>query len=157
MPAERSSISFCGWQLGPLVLLMACLGAAELGAQTLDSASGSADSPAQAVCDADGSPDPAPDLILSEAEISSRTAIESYCSALNLLDQHCDRLQRLSFQKSTTGTVVWADDKPPGLINGSVYSVASVPVGAGDYSCMSFHFDPPLPQQLGVAFQLPGG
>ena len=130
---------------------MACLGAAELGAQTLDSTSGFANSPAQAVCYADGSPEPAPDSIVSEAQTSSRTVIESYCSALNLQDQHCDRLQRLSFQKSTTGTVVWANDKPPGLIRDSVYSVASVPVGAGDYSCMSFHFDPPLPQQLQVA------
>ena len=78
-------------------------------------------------------------------------ATEEYCEALNMATPVCARLSGIVFSRTGDGALRWAESNsvPSG---GGVISMLSPVVGAGDYSCMSLNFSPPLPADLDIFF-----
>ena len=85
--------------------------------------------------------------------VSARERVAEYCAALDALPWICERLSHISF--AATGgeeNLLWTVDRAEGSPEGGSFSVASPPVGAGDYSCMSLHFSPPLMAESSIDF-----
>ena len=99
-------------------------------------------------------------LAVTNAEISDRGTIESYCETLDMSVRDCRRVARIAFTRNRPGMLIWDDQhslSPIGRANN--LSVASPPTAAGDYSCMSFHLHPPLlpGNQIGFDFSMGEG
>ena len=94
-------------------------------------------------------------------EISDRRQISEYCAALDMTLGDCDLLSRIVFTGSGSGDPTWSNAHDADLRDMNVFSdrlvarspaVASPPVGANDYSCMSLHFAAALPRQTWVVY-----
>ena len=123
MPCRQALVGMAG-----LTLLLAGLGiGGEVGAQT---------------------PEPMP----SSATVSDSAEIEDYCAALNISASDCARLSSIVFSRTGEGDIRWDETHGSSPMGGGMSSVLSPVVGAGDYSCMSLNFNPPLPANLDISF-----
>ena len=85
--------------------------------------------------------------------ITETGRLGEYCDALDAPQWLCGRLSRIVL--TATGddsSAAWTVDRTSGSPDGDVDSLVSVPVGAGDYSCMSLYFSPPLAAESSIDF-----
>ena len=77
--------------------------------------------------------------------------IDRYCTALELSAVRCRQVSRLAFSSggeedtASIGEQVWDPTHTETSTDSSSFSVLSPPVGGGEYSCMSLHFNTPIP------------
>ena len=89
---------------------------------------------------------------LNEPEV-----LAEYCTALNMSEDFCGRLFSIVFVKNRSGGQHWDDRHAVGSVGGDDRSVASPVVAAGDYSCMSLYFNPPLAVNADISFSWSAG
>ena len=94
-------------------------------------------------------------------EIAERSELFEYCAALDMTLAHCERIVKIVFSRSGAGELVWSNDREVDFgdvaengvrLSAMAPAIASSPAGLNDYSCMSLHFDPPLPRHTQVAY-----
>ena len=88
-------------------------------------------------------------LLSNDSHEFSRPAdearLEEYCVALKIEEPFCDRLSRISFERTGKGDPVWTFDDLRYVLRLSFVSlIVSARVGRGEYSCMSLHWQPAL-------------
>ena len=94
----------------------------------------------------------------SEETVSDTTVLGEYCEALNISDTVCARVSGIVFSRTGIGDLRWDENHSSAPSIGGGRSVLSPVVAAGDYSCMSLNFNPPLPPDLNIFFHwAPGG
>ena len=98
-------------------------------------------------------------LAVTNAEVSARGTIESYCETLSMSARDCGRVAKIAFTSNRPGVLVWDNQHSLSPIRLNNLSVASPPTAADDYSCMSFHLHPPLlsGNQIGFDFSMGEG
>ena len=88
----------------------------------------------------------------NEENFSDSAVLAEYCAALNMSAPLCNRLSGIVFSGTNVGRLSWDDrhgDVPAG---GGDYSVVSPAVSAGNYSCMSLRFSPPIATSSDISF-----
>ena len=85
--------------------------------------------------------------------VTAPDRLGEYCDALDAPQWLCGRISRIVLT-ATGGEAgaAWSVESALGSPDGDIDSLVSLPVGAGNYSCMSLHFSPPLAVESAIAF-----
>ena len=87
-----------------------------------------------------------------EETVSDTAVLGEYCEALNISEPICARLSDIVFSRTGIGEFRWDENHQSVPVGGGNRSVLSPVIDAGDYSCMSLNFSPPLPADLNISF-----
>ena len=94
----------------------------------------------------------------TRAVVTAPDRLGEYCDALDSPQWVCGRLSRIVFAASgSESSPAWTVDRTLGSPDGDADSLVSLPVGVGNYSCMSLYFSPPFAAESAIAFDWAAG